>query len=75
MVRCIVLCLASTLAMLTLFHRSFSASQPLLIRTYHRLYNICMYTVQYTEQYTDKKENKIFLICKEFRWDQVQSHI
>jgi hypothetical protein len=24
---------------------------------------------------TDKKEKKIFLIYKEFRWDRVQSHI
>ncbi len=54
-----LLCLAYTLARLTLFHRSFSASQTLLSRTYYRLYNICMYT--------DKKENKIFLIYKEIQ--------
>ncbi len=25
--------------------------------------------------YTDKKEKEIFLICKKFRWDMLQSHI
>ncbi len=66
MVCCVVLCLASTLARLTLFHRSFSASQTLLSRIYYRLYNICMYSVHCT-LYTDKQEKKIFLIYKEIQ--------
>jgi hypothetical protein len=66
MVWCVVLCLACTLARLTLFHRSFSASQPLLARIYYRLYNICMFSVHCT-LYNDKNEKKIFLIYREIQ--------